>query len=85
MKTDIHPKVHEITARCVCGNSFLTTSTEASIDIDICSQCHPFFTGAQKFVDTAGRIERFQRRYEKDATPKAVEKKPAAKAPAKKK
>jgi large subunit ribosomal protein L31 len=68
MKKGIHPQVFEVTARCVCGNSFATTSTESSMDIDICSQCHPFFTGAQKFIDTAGRIERFQRRYEKDSS-----------------
>ena len=63
MKKDIHPKVHEITAKCVCGNSFQTTSTDEGINVDICSACHPFFTGTQKFIDTAGRIERFQQRY----------------------
>ena len=70
MKKDIHPQVFDVTARCVCGNAFQTTSTEQGIDIDICSQCHPFFTGAQKFIDTAGRIERFQRRYEKEGSTK---------------
>jgi large subunit ribosomal protein L31 len=63
MKKNLHPECHNITIRCVCGNSFETTSTLNKIDTDICSACHPFFTGAQKFVDTAGRIEKFQRRY----------------------
>jgi large subunit ribosomal protein L31 len=65
MKKDIHPELHEVTARCVCGNSFQTTSTEKELSVDICASCHPFFTGTQKFVDTAGRIERFQQRYTK--------------------
>ena len=63
MKKDIHPETFEITARCVCGYSFRTASTNQRIEVDICSQCHPFFTGSQKFVDTAGRIERFNQRY----------------------
>lgn len=79
MKKDIHPKTFEVTATCVCGNSFKTTSTRKEISTDICSTCHPFFTGTQKFVDTAGRIERFQQRYEKK-TEKKAEKKAAKKA-----
>lgn len=66
MKLDIHPQLHEITARCVCGNSFKTRSTDSDLSVDICSNCHPFFTGTQKFVDTAGRIEKFERRYKKN-------------------
>ena len=65
MKKGIHPKVYEVTVRCACGNSFEVESTSQSIEVDICSNCHPFFTGQQKFVDTAGRIEKFQRRYAK--------------------
>jgi large subunit ribosomal protein L31 len=65
MKKDIHPEIFEITARCVCGNAFQTISTASRIEVDICSSCHPLFTGQQKFVDTAGRIEKFQQRYEK--------------------
>lgn len=65
MKKDIHPEVFEITARCVCGNSFETISSSSRIELDICSQCHPFFTGQHKFIDTAGRIEKFQQRYQK--------------------
>jgi large subunit ribosomal protein L31 len=64
MKKKIHPTVNEVTAHCVCGNTFKTTTTSKEIDVDICSACHPFFTGTQKFVDTAGRIEKFQKRYE---------------------
>ncbi len=65
MKKDIHPKLYDVTARCACGNSFQTISTDQRIEVDICSGCHPLFTGQQKFVDTAGRIEKFQARYEK--------------------
>lgn len=64
MKKDIHPKVYEVTAHCACGNSFETISTNDSLDTDICSNCHPLFTGQQKFVDTAGRIEKFKLRYQ---------------------
>ncbi len=74
MKKDIHPKTYEITARCVCGNSIETSSTKESIDIDICSGCHPFCTGTQKFVDEAGRIEKFQRRYSKKSESKKAKK-----------
>jgi len=63
MKKDIHPEVHQVTAHCACGNAFKTTSTESALNVTICSACHPFFTGQQKFIDTAGRIERFQQRY----------------------
>ncbi len=66
MKKDIHPKLNEVTARCACGNAFGTTSTTAKIEVDICSNCHPLFTGQQRFVDTAGRIEKFQARYDQN-------------------
>lgn len=72
MKKDIHPQIHEVTARCACGSSFQTVSTQNRIEVDICSQCHPMFTGQQKFVDTAGRIEKFNARYD---TTKATKKK----------
>ncbi|MEW6078002.1 MAG: 50S ribosomal protein L31 [Thermodesulfobacteriota bacterium] len=65
MKTDIHPKFFEASARCVCGNEFTVGSTKETIKVEICSKCHPFFTGKQKLVDTAGRIERFRRKYAK--------------------
>ncbi len=69
MKKDIHPEIHEVTVRCACGNAFQTVSTQQRIEIDICSGCHPLFTGQQRFVDTAGRIEKFQARYESSKVP----------------
>ena len=65
MKPSIHPEIHDVTAHCACGNTFSTTSTLSEINATICSACHPFFTGEQKFLDTAGRIEKFERRYKK--------------------
>ncbi len=65
MKNEIHPQINEISVRCVCGSSFDSISTEEKISVDICSQCHPYFTGQQKFIDTAGRIEKFQKRFTK--------------------
>ena len=63
MKTDIHPEYKEITVKCACGNSFKTRSTKGDIQVEICSACHPFYTGKQKFVDSAGRVEKFQRKF----------------------
>lgn len=65
MKKGIHPEMHDVEISCACGNLIKTMSSEKKLHIDICSNCHPFFTGKQKFIDTAGRIEKFQRRYEK--------------------
>src|SRR5882762_4698759 len=65
MKPGIHPEYMEATVLCACGNTFQTHSTKPSIKLEICSNCHPFFTGKQKFVDTAGRVERFQKRFAK--------------------
>ncbi len=65
MKPDIHPKYGEARVRCACGKEFTTRSTMEEIRIEICSSCHPFFTGKQKIVDTAGKVERFRRRYAK--------------------
>ncbi len=66
MKAAIHPAYNEIRVRCACGNSFATRSThKGDINVEICSACHPFFTGKQKIIDTAGRIERFRRKYAK--------------------
>jgi len=65
MKSGIHPKYHKTTVRCACGSEFETGSTVEDIHIEICSQCHPFFTGKQKLVDSAGRIERFKKKYAK--------------------
>ncbi len=64
MREGIHPKYNEITAVCSCGNSFKTRSTYGQdLQLDVCSQCHPFYTGKQKVMDTAGRIDRFQKRF----------------------
>jgi large subunit ribosomal protein L31 len=65
MKTDIHPEYIESHVRCTCGNEFTTRSTKGEIHVEICSNCHPFYTGRQKLVDTGGRVERFQRRVAK--------------------
>jgi len=63
MKKEIHPKYVETTVRCGCGNTFQTRSTVAELAIDICSSCHPFYTGKLKYIDTAGRIEKFQNKF----------------------
>jgi large subunit ribosomal protein L31 len=63
MKADIHPNYEETTISCACGAAYHTRSTRRDIKVGICAACHPFFTGEQKFVDTAGRIEKFSRRY----------------------
>lgn len=67
MKKEIHPELYEIEAVCACGNSFKTRSTQKELRSTLCSNCHPFYTGAHKFVDTAGRIEKFQKKYAKNA------------------
>jgi large subunit ribosomal protein L31 len=63
MKSDIHPKYVESTITCSCGNTWKTRSTKESVHLDVCSNCHPYFTGEQRIVDTAGRVERFLKRY----------------------
>ena len=63
MKDGIHPEYYETTIQCACGKVYKTRSTRRNLQIGICAACHPFFTGEQKFVDTAGRIEKFSRRY----------------------
>jgi len=93
MKKDIHPEYVECVVTCACGNIFTTRSTVPQMHVEICGNCHPFFTGKQKFVDTAGRVEKFQKRYgwglKKDdkeagaAEGKAEAKKPAQPRPAK--
>ncbi|HKM39591.1 MAG TPA: 50S ribosomal protein L31 [bacterium] len=63
MKKGIHPPYHRTVVRCACGASFETGSTKENLRVEICSQCHPLFTGQQKIIDTGGRVERFTRRY----------------------
>ena len=68
MKQGIHPNYHEITVSCACGETFKTRSTrKEDLHVEICSACHPFFTGKQKLVDTAGRVERFRQKYGKES------------------
>ena len=71
MKSGIHPKYHEVTVTCACGETFKTRSTNPELRLEICSKCHPFFTGRQKLIDSAGRVERFEKRYK--ATPAPAE------------
>jgi len=66
MKAELHPTYEETTITCACGNVIHTRATRKNIRVEICSKCHPFFTGDKKFVDTAGRIERFAKRYKKN-------------------
>ncbi len=63
MKKGIHPEYVECTVTCACGSTFTTRSTKKEIRVEICSHCHPFFTGKQKFVDSAGRVEKFKKKY----------------------
>jgi large subunit ribosomal protein L31 len=79
MKKDIHPNYVEATVHCSCGNTFTTRSTKPDLRVELCSQCHPFYTGKQKLVDSGGRVERFNRRFDKKAEAAKVE---AAKAKA---
>ena len=80
MKNDIHPQYEEATVRCSCGNTFTTRSTKKELHVELCSQCHPFYTGKQKLVDSGGRVDRFKKRMEKRAEP-APEKQPKPKTP----
>jgi large subunit ribosomal protein L31 len=93
MKEAIHPDYHPARVACACGNIFVTRSTRGDMQIDVCSACHPFYTGTQKLIDTAGRVDRFRKRYEKrvvpaarsaaDAPPKSTAEAPAKPAEAK--
>jgi large subunit ribosomal protein L31 len=65
MRADIHPEYVVATVHCSCGNTFTTRSTKSDLHVELCSECHPFYTGKQKLVDTGGRIDRFERRYAK--------------------
>ncbi|MGN0034290.1 MAG: 50S ribosomal protein L31 [Coriobacteriales bacterium] len=93
MKKDIHPEYMECTVRCSCGNTFKTRSTKPELRVELCNECHPFFTGQQKFVDTGGRVQRFSDKFgsasaatlEREAKKKAERKAAAEAAEAKKK
>jgi large subunit ribosomal protein L31 len=76
VKKEIHPKYVEATVTCGCGETFVTRSTQEKISIEVCGKCHPFYTGKQKYVDSAGRIEKFQRKYNWSAKSPASEASP---------
>ena len=67
MRDKIHPQYNMATIRCACGNEFVTRSTVGDMKIDICAKCHPFFTGKQKLIDTAGRVDKFMRKYRRES------------------
>jgi large subunit ribosomal protein L31 len=77
VREGIHPKYQEVDVRCACGNTFRTRSTKPELHLEICSACHPFFTGRQKLIDTEGRVERFTKKY---GTQTSAQRKTAAKA-----
>ena len=91
MKPNIHPEYRELTVHCACGNTFQTRSTAKEMHLDICSACHPFFTGRQKLIDTEGRVDRFTKKFgaqtveQRKVAAKAVKDAKTKKAPAKKK
>ena len=91
MKPNIHPEYNEITVHCACGNSWTTRSTAKELHLDICSNCHPFFTGRQKLIDTEGRVDRFTKKFgaqtaeQRKTAARAKKEAIAKKAPAKKK
>ena len=72
MKPDLHPVYNTLTVQCACGNSFETRSTSTNIHVEVCALCHPYFTGKQRMIDTAGRIDRFRRKYTSEAAPAAA-------------
>jgi large subunit ribosomal protein L31 len=81
MKTGIHPEMHEVLVHCQCGNEFKTRSVKKELRVEVCSACHPFYTGKQKMMDTAGRVDKFNRKYAKKADAPASDT-PVAEAPA---
>jgi large subunit ribosomal protein L31 len=72
MKEGIHPEYPAATISCACGNTFVTRSTRGDFQVDVCGACHPFYTGTQKLMDTAGRVDRFRKRYQTKAAPAAA-------------
>ena len=79
MKAKIHPQYYDATVTCVCGNTFVAGSTKPKIDVEICAKCHPFFTGEMRFVDSMGRVERFQQKQKQTPTGTAAMSKKARK------
>lgn len=83
MKQNVHPKTNLINVNCACGNTFATLSTSAELRVEVCSNCHPFFTGTQRFVDTTGRVERFKAKLDAQKKAAAEEATKKTKKPAK--
>ena len=81
MKENMHPVLHDVSVHCACGNEFLTRSTKKELRVEVCSNCHPFFTGKQRLMDTEGRVEKFNRKYGKKEVVEAPAA-PAEEAPA---
>ncbi len=79
MREGIHPDYPAATVSCACGNNFVTRSTRGDFQVDVCAACHPFYTGTQKLIDAAGRVDRFRKRYGDTSAAAKAEKKPAAK------
>jgi len=79
VKPDIHPQLHLVTAVCACGNTFRVHSAQDELRLEICNECHPYFTGKQKLIDTAGRVDRFKKRYEQTQQKQAAQKQAAQK------
>ena len=71
MKEKMHPELHEVKVHCACGNEFMTRSTKKELRVEVCSNCHPFFTGKQRLMDAEGRVEKFNRKYAKKEAPAA--------------
>lgn len=71
MKENMHPELHEVKVHCACGNEFMTRSTKKELRVEICSNCHPYFTGKQRLMDTEGRVEKFNKKYAKKEVPAA--------------
>ncbi|BDU74395.1 hypothetical protein METEAL_35690 [Mesoterricola silvestris] len=83
MKDKIHPQLFDVNVHCACGNEFMTRSTKKELRVEVCAACHPFFTGKQKLMDTAGRVEKFNRKYaKKEVAAPVAEAAPEAEAPA---
>ena len=72
MKENMHPQLHDVKVHCACGNEFMTRSTKKELRVEICSSCHPFFTGKQRLMDTEGRVEKFNKKYAKKEAPAAA-------------
>jgi large subunit ribosomal protein L31 len=78
MKEKMHPELHDVKVHCACGNEFMTRSTKKELRVEICSNCHPFFTGKQRLMDTEGRVEKFNKKYAKKEAAPVVEATPEA-------